>query len=103
MKALIDGTVPKLLFTDIKIFQLMCEDIFHEVPPPELSTKFQVRKIVEKQLAKSNLCVQEEIVQNVLNLIQATKTRHGLLVTGPTMSGKSTAVRTMVKTLQVLN
>ena len=32
LKALADGSLPKLLFNDIKIFKFFCQDLFPEIP-----------------------------------------------------------------------
>lgn len=47
LKAIIDGSLPKLLFTDIKIFQHICQDIFPEIEAPELTTKFRLKEVIE--------------------------------------------------------
>ena len=62
LKALVDGSLPKLLFNDIKIFKFFCQDVFPEIPSPEMSNKFRVKEVVEQQFDKQNLCVQEENV-----------------------------------------
>lgn len=53
-KAVTDGSLPKLLFIDIKIFRHICYDIFHDifydVPEPEVSSKRQIKEVVEQCL-----------------------------------------------------
>lgn len=103
LKALIDGSLPKLLFNDIKIFKFFCQDLFPDIPAPEMSHKFKVREIVEQQFEKANFCVQEENVQNVLNIIAAMPMRHGIMVTGAIMAGKTTSLKIVVDALHSLH
>ena len=47
LKAIIDGSLPKLLFIDIKIFQNICEDIFPEIPNPHLTNRYKLKEVIE--------------------------------------------------------
>ena len=73
--------------------------MFPEVKAPEITNKYMVREVVEKQFIKADLYFNEETVQNVLNIIQAMPVRHGIMITGPIRSGKTTAIRTVVQAL----
>lgn len=103
LKAVIDGSLPKLLFSDIKIFQFICEDIFPEIETPQLSNRHRVRQIIEEQLEKSRLSSMDHIVQNIINIHMAMTNRHGIMCIGDPMSGKTTAVKVLVATLKALH
>ena len=62
MKAIIDGSLPKLLFTDIMIFQHICQDVFSEIESPALTNRFKVAEAVELQMEKSDLVGFNEMV-----------------------------------------
>lgn len=49
------------------------------------------------------MSVTDDIVYNVLNLHQAMLSRHGIMCIGPSMSGKTTAIKTLTKSLQTLH
>lgn len=103
LKAIIDGSLPKLLFIDIKIFQHICEDIFPDVPAPQLSNKYKMKETIEQDLIKNDLCVHDDLVQNVLSINSAMQSRHGIMCIGPPISGKTTAIRTLITALQKLH
>ena len=103
LKAVIDSSLPKLKFNDIKIFQHICNDVFLEISAPELSNKHKVREVVENTMIGANMSVTDDIVYNVLNLHQAMLSRHGIMCIGPSMSGKTTAIKTLTKSLQTLH
>ena len=67
LKAIIDGTMPRLLFIDIEIFRHVTQDIFPDVAAPELSNKYKVKEVIEENIDKLNLCGIPQIIQNVLN------------------------------------
>ena len=62
MKAIIDGSLPKLLFTDIMIFQHICQDVFSEIESPALTNRLKVAEAVELQMEKSDLVGFDEMV-----------------------------------------
>ena len=49
------------------------------------------------------MCTSEEIIQNILNINQATQSRHGIMCIGPPMSGKTTAIKLLVEALKVIH
>lgn len=54
-------------------------------------------------LEKNNLYGEEKIIQSVLNVHSGMQTRHGVMCVGPPMSGKTTAIKTLIQALELLN
>ena len=61
-----------------------------------------MREVAIQRLQKKNLAHSNDIVQDVLNLEEAVSNRHGILVVGKPMAGKSTAIKILTETLQQL-
>ena len=82
LKAIIDGSLPKLLFKDIKIFQHICMDMFPEIETPQLANRHKVKEMIELQFEKNKMSFNDEIVQTTINLQQTMQCRHGIMCIG---------------------
>lgn len=102
-KALIVGAcnnvLPKLIAEDMAIFKDVLDEVF---PGSEVSTmddenlRLEITAICERRD-----CVPEErFIQKLLQLKQVIEMRHGIMVVGPTGSGKSMAIRILLEALE---
>ncbi|KAK2581762.1 hypothetical protein KPH14_002241 [Odynerus spinipes] len=88
LRALRDVNVPKFLSDDLKLFNGIVSDLFPqltEVPVDYGILEAQIRTtILEKYLEEVS-----EFVKKVIQLYETTLVRHGLMLVGPTGSGKT--------------
>ncbi|XP_068082967.1 dynein axonemal heavy chain 1-like [Anabrus simplex] len=88
LRALRDVNVPKFLRDDLKLFNGIVSDLF-----PRMVEETIDYGILEKSI--SNACVNQrledvpEFVRKVIQLYETTVVRHGLMLVGPTGSGKT--------------
>ncbi|XP_043502299.1 dynein axonemal heavy chain 1-like [Polistes fuscatus] len=88
LRALRDVNVPKFLSDDLKLFNGIVSDLFPqltELPVDYGILEAEIRKTtLEKGLEDVN-----EFVKKVIQLYETTLVRHGLMLVGPTGSGKT--------------
>ncbi|CAL7945370.1 unnamed protein product [Xylocopa violacea] len=88
LRALRDVNVPKFLKDDLTLFNGIVSDLF-----PRLEEKQVDYGILEAQIrvaiVKLNLEEIDEFVKKVIQLYETTVVRHGLMLVGPTGSGKT--------------
>ncbi|CAK9804542.1 Dynein axonemal heavy chain 1 [Anthophora plagiata] len=88
LRALRDVNVPKFLKDDLKLFNGIVSDLF-----PRLEEKQVDYGILEAEIRTSILRMGleeiDEFVKKVIQLYETTVVRHGLMLVGPTGSGKT--------------
>lgn len=105
-KVLIQGAcnnvIPKLVAEDLVIFSKRLETIFpgSEVAKMEDDT---LKKELIEICADENLVDGDAWMQKVLQLKQVLDMRHGVMLVGPSGSGKSKALRVLMKGLEKIN
>eukprot|EP00658_Telonema_sp_P-2_P021879 TRINITY_DN18724_c0_g1_i2.p1 TRINITY_DN18724_c0_g1~~TRINITY_DN18724_c0_g1_i2.p1 ORF type:complete len:260 (-),score=78.76 TRINITY_DN18724_c0_g1_i2:73-852(-) len=101
IRAMRDSNVPKFLRDDTKLFLALINDLFpaveiREVPNPDL------QRSVTASLTKNGLQVVQPFVQKVLQLYETMVVRHGVMLVGQTMTGKTTNSDTLANALSQL-
>lgn len=99
LRAIKDSNLPKFNDTDTIIFESITEDIF------QTSMKAQnkhntLKNLIESVLTDKGCQVSNEIVSRVMHLYQTITMRHGVMIVGSTLSGKTTAISTLEETLR---
>ncbi|XP_060831781.1 dynein axonemal heavy chain 1-like [Bombus pascuorum] len=88
LRALRDVNVPKFLKDDLTLFNGIVSDLF-----PRLEEKHVDHGVLETQIraaiARMGLEEVNEFVKKVIQLYETTVVRHGLMLVGPTGSGKT--------------
>ncbi|XP_023289892.1 dynein heavy chain 1, axonemal [Orussus abietinus] len=88
LRALRDVNVPKFLKDDLKLFNGIVSDLF-----PRMVEKAVDHGILEagirRTIKKMGLLDVDEFVKKVIQLYETTVVRHGLMLVGPTGSGKT--------------
>ena len=103
LKAVMDKNLPKLVFRDISILQNIVSDVFPNIPVPALVNKNAVCEMIDSRLARRNLFRGSDFVQNIHNIYEALLSRHGIMVVGQPVSGKTTSLRILQDTLNALH
>ncbi|XP_035733901.1 dynein heavy chain 1, axonemal-like [Vespa mandarinia] len=94
LRALRDVNVPKFLSDDLKLFNGIVSDLFPQLT--ELPVDYGIleaeicKTILEKGLEKV-----DEFVKKIIQLYETTLVRHGLMLVGPTGSGKTKTLSIM--------
>lgn len=99
LRAIKDSNLPKFHETDTLIFESITEDIFQT--SMNSNTKHTTLKnLIEGVLVDNGCQVSDEIVSRIIYLYQTIIMRHGIMVVGSTMSGKTTTINTLEEALK---
>jgi dynein heavy chain 1 len=93
--------IPKLVAQDIPLLNSLLADVFPGVEPPEIPLD-DLRACIEEICAERNLLHGDMWLNKVLQLYQVTTLNHGLMMVGPSGSGKSSAWRVLLDALRRL-
>jgi dynein heavy chain 1 len=99
IKGACNNVVPKLVAEDIPVFAEVLEETF---PGSEI-TPMQDDKLHAEILTvceEDDLVAEESFVQKLLQLNQVISMRHGVMLVGPVGSGKSAALKVLMKSLE---
>jgi len=89
LKAIRDMNLPKLVFEDVALFDNLFMDLFPEIEEPEIDND-QLQIAIEQTMLARGLQLDENIVVKCMQLQECKNTRHGNMLIGTTMSGKTT-------------
>eukprot|EP01032_Pedospumella_encystans_P010301 gene10301-12053_t len=98
IKATCDSVLPKLVADDIYLFTSLLQAVFpgSELPSANESALLEALQAV---CAEDNLEFGEAWGEKILQLKQVLDIRHGVMMVGPSGTGKTTAYRTLLKAL----
>jgi dynein heavy chain 1 len=99
IKGACNNVVPKLVAEDIPVFAEVLEETF----PGSTITPMEDDKLHAEILTvckDDDLVAEESFVQKLLQLNQVMSMRHGVMLVGPVGSGKSAAIRVLMKSLE---
>ncbi|XP_058804505.1 dynein axonemal heavy chain 1-like [Phymastichus coffea] len=97
LRALRDVNVPKFLKDDLTLFTGIVSDLFPGVPEKSIDYDMLIRAIKDT-LKDIGLADVPEFIQKIIQLYETTIVRHGLMLVGPTGSGKTTCYRVLKAT-----
>ncbi|XP_043666184.1 dynein axonemal heavy chain 1-like [Vespula pensylvanica] len=88
LRALRDVNVPKFLSDDLKLFNGIVSDLFPQLT--ELPVDYGILEAeIRKTILEKGLESVDEFVKKIIQLYETTLVRHGLMLVGPTGSGKT--------------
>jgi len=100
LNAIYDSNAPKFLPNDIQLFKWIIADLF---PNSSISPKkdyYEVLvKIIKEAMTKLNLQHIDKFIEKILQLYETINSRHGLMIVGNTLTGKSTLYKTLASSL----
>jgi dynein heavy chain, axonemal len=102
MKAIMDMNIPKFVGEDIPLFNSLFNDLFPNIEMQEMNNE-QFLVAVEAEIRKAGLQPKAEQIKKVVQLYDSKNTRHGNMLVGTSMSGKSTTWKILKNTLNTLN
>jgi dynein heavy chain len=99
LRAIKDTNLPKLHETDTMIFEGITEDIFPQTTYSKINSG-TFKNLIETVLLEKGYQAGQDFVSRIIYLYQTIMMRHGIMIVGSTMSGKTTAIRTLEQTLK---
>lgn len=102
MKAIMDMNIPKFVGEDIPLFNSLFNDLFPNIEMQEINND-QFIAAVENEMKKAGLMPKPEIIKKVVQLYDSKNTRHGNMLVGSSMSGKTTSWKMLKNALNTLN
>ena len=99
LRVIKDTNLPKLHETDTIIFESITEDLFQT--SMNAKTKHTTLKnLIEGVLIDNGCQVSDGIVSRIMYLYQTIIMRHGIMIVGSTLSGKTTTIKTLEEALK---
>lgn len=102
IKALRDMNLPKFLADDVILFDNLFIDLFPDCDEAE-NDNDDLQIAIEESLIRKNLQLNENLVVKIMQLYESKVTRHGNMLVGLTMSGKTTAWTILMDAMNQLN
>ncbi|XP_051667332.1 dynein axonemal heavy chain 1 [Manacus candei] len=88
LRAIRDANVPKFLQDDLKLFNGIVSDLFPNIKETPVDYGI-LEEAIRKSCIQANLKDVDGFVTKVIQLYETTVVRHGLMLVGPTGSGKT--------------
>lgn len=101
IRAMRDSNVPKFLKNDVTLFMALIQDLFPGIQIPD-SDYGELQEEIQRQLVAEHYQPVPSFVGKILQLYETLNVRHGVMVVGPTGSGKTVNYQTLQKTLTSL-
>ena len=102
IKAIRDMNLPKFIAEDVILFDNLFIDLFPDCDEPE-NDNDDLQIAIEESLMRRNLQLNENLVVKVMQLYESNITRHGNMLVGATMAGKTTAWQVLVDAVNQLH
>lgn len=102
LRAIRDVNVPKFLVDDLKLFTGIVSDLFPRIKMPEISYG-NLEDSIRSACAQQQLQPVAGFVTKVIQLYETTVVRHGLMLVGPTGSGKTRCYEVLAAALTALD
>ena len=102
MRAINDMNIPKFVSEDVPLFNSLFNDLFPNIELQE-NTNDVFPNAIEAEMKKAGLIPKPESIKKVIQLYDNKNTRHGNMLVGSSMSGKSTCWKILKNTMNTLN
>jgi dynein heavy chain len=102
IRAMRDSNVPKFLRDDTTLFLALISDLFPSVDIREV-VNADLQKETRETLVRNGCQVVDGFVDKILQLYETMVVRHGVMLVGQTMTGKTRAATTLAEALSTLH
>ena len=102
IKAIRDMNLPKFIAEDVILFDNLFIDLFPDCDEPE-NDNDDLQIAIEESLMRKNLQLNENLVVKIMQLYESKVTRHGNMLVGATLSGKTSCWEILLDALNQLN
>ncbi|XP_076243948.1 dynein heavy chain 3, axonemal [Calliopsis andreniformis] len=98
LRAIVDVNLPKFLAQDVPLFNGIYTDLFPgiDLPKPDRGELIDLLKV---RLQKRNLQATDWYIEKIIQIYEMILVRHGLMVVGRTLSGKTKAYQSLADAL----
>ena len=102
LRAISDCNLPKFLTEDIPLFEGIISDLF---PTTQRQTPnyCNLERAITESLSHRKLQESEEFERKTIQLFETVQVRHGLMMVGAIMSGKTQIIHTLGDALTLIN
>lgn len=101
LRAITGANLPKFIQEDVPLFENIIADLFPDSKMPDPNFEYLIEAL-HRSCKQMNLEPTENFIQKCLQLFQITDVRHGNMLVGETMSGKTSVYRTLSTALSSL-
>ena len=102
IKAIRDMNLPKFIAEDVVLFDNLFIDLFPDCDEPD-NDNDDLQIAIEEALMKRGLQLNENLVVKIMQLYESKVTRHGNMLVGETLSGKTKCWEVLADALCALN
>ena len=100
LKAIKGTNIPKFINQDISLFTGIVLDLFPGSEEEDSDNKDLIQDI-RSSISERNLSETPKFIEKIIEIYRTILLRHGLMVVGSTMGGKSTAIQLLAKALAI--
>jgi dynein heavy chain len=101
MRAIRVMNLPKFVAEDMPLFDALFNDLFTRIEIKETANA-TLKDAIELEMKKEKLQLHQKLVEKTLQLQSSMKTRHGNMIVGQTLSGKSTCWKLLQKAMNTI-
>ena len=101
LRAIYDVNLPKFVANDIQLFKWIISDLF-PLSKAEQGDYTALLECISLALNKFKLQPVEKFLEKVLQLYETINCRHGLMIVGDTLTGKSAAYKVLAEGINIL-
>lgn len=100
LRSIAESSIPKFIAEDVPLFEAILSDLFPDSGnrSPDNS---ELLSAFRAGCAKNNLDINPEVELKAIQLYQTLQVRHGLMLVGATMSGKTTILKQLARALEM--
>jgi dynein heavy chain len=102
LRAIVDVNIPKFLAQDLPLFKGIYTDLFPGVILPD-PDRDELLNLIHVHLKKRNLQATPWYLSKIIQIYEMILVRHGLMIVGETLSGKTSAYQTLAEALTDLS
>lgn len=99
LRAIVDVNLPKFLQQDVQLFEGIYKDLFPGVAVPE-PLRDDIKRHLEQKIRDKRLQSSPWFVEKVMQIYEMILVRHGLMIVGDSMGGKTTAYQLLAEVLR---
>lgn len=99
LRAIVDVNLPKFLEQDVSLFEGIYKDLFPNVELPE-PARDDIVKHLQLKLKENKLQPKPWFIEKVMQIYEMILVRHGLMIVGAPMGGKTTAYQMLAEVLK---
>ena len=99
LSSVCDTIVPKLVAEDLPILQSLLSGVFTGATIKQIEA-MQLRAMLREVCVEEKLCPTDAFIEKALQLYQVQDLRHGVMLVGPSGSGKSSVLRCLLRAME---